>query len=557
MSDEPTLPPLPAGPRYNHENHTLRSFRKRVRGSSGLLPFASTSSDPAVFSSDDDPGLDNYVHGRRKRRYIGTWFNQQPASGDSGFGEDSQPLAKPPRRQLKRQMDSGVWMGSDASNETDDLVPLEIPSMRRPELFLTKPPNLSAAEQIAMGTIEQCVEDGAEVVDLRYADIRNLSIPISPSPTTAPIFTYSPIGKSLLTQHSALGLEELSNSTIEPLSSLALIPTVAEDVPFEHKEPHIKLYLAKNSLSRVPGAVFRIENLTVLSLRGNCLGELPPSIGKLRNLQALNVAQNKLKCLPAELLSLVGPRGSLEDLVLHPNPFFQPDNLPSDARGSLDYETLTFGATDTKDNNTLWTGYSTSLRSRSPVQFSDSTGTIYSDFHLEPTASKSNLIPCEDFCALDMPNRAPWQSRSQAFGLLEDASTRVPTLFELALRAASQAPEIEELADQVAGVVPQHIPPILKRAAKVRETGGQSCCICHRQVVIPQTEWLEWRQVFHRNIIYDSPTSTRPRLDTDGNQDGNTIWVPFIRKGCSWKCVPQTAKKSPQSEYAESEPFEP
>ena len=361
----------------------------------------------------------------------------------------------------------------------------------------------------------------------------------------------------MLTQHSALGLEELSNSTIEPLSSLALIPTVAEDVPFEHKEPRIKLYLANNSLSRVPGAVFNIENLTVLSLRGNCLGELPPSIGKLRNLQALNVAQNKLKCLPAELLSLMGPRGSLEDLVLHPNPFYQPDNLPFHTWGSLDYETLTFGATDTNDN-TSWTGYSTSLRSRSPVQFSGSTGTIYSDFHLEPTAPNSNLISCEDFWSLAMPSRAPWQSRSQAFDLFEDPSTRVPTLFELALRAASQAPEIEELADQVAGLVPQHIPPLLKRAARVRETGGQSCCICHQQVVVPQTEWLEWRQVFHCKIIYDSSTSTRNSiLRTYGNQDGNTIWVPFLRKGCSWKCVPQTAKKPPQPEYTESEPFEP
>ncbi len=176
MADEPTLPPLPAAPRDGTENHTLRSFRKRVRGSSGLPP-VSTSSDPAVFSSDDDPGLDNYIQGRRKRRYVGSWFNQHPASTDSGFGDESQPLAKPQKRQLRRQMDSGVWLPSDASTETDDQVPLEMPPARRPELFAPGSSFISAAEQIARLKIQQCVDNGEEVVDLRVSTASLLLVP--------------------------------------------------------------------------------------------------------------------------------------------------------------------------------------------------------------------------------------------------------------------------------------------------------------------------------------------------------------------------------------------
>ena len=97
-----------------------------------------------------------------------------------------------------------------------------------------------------------------------------------------------------LKQFSCIGLEELSNDIVEPLTRFALIPTVTEDVPFEHKDPEIELYLAKNSLSRVPKTLFSVEYLTVLSLRENCLTELPPSICKLTNLQALNVAQVSL-----------------------------------------------------------------------------------------------------------------------------------------------------------------------------------------------------------------------------------------------------------------------
>ena len=170
MAEEPSLPPLPPGAFDQNENQTLRSFRKRVRGNSGV-PLVSTSSDPAVFSSDDDPALDNYMHGRRKKtRYVGTWFSQHPESTDSAIGDDevqqSLPLPKPGRREFKRQVDSGVWLGSDSSNGSESENLLEPPVTRRPDIFSPKKSNLSASEEVAYFKIQQCVDEGLEVIDI-------------------------------------------------------------------------------------------------------------------------------------------------------------------------------------------------------------------------------------------------------------------------------------------------------------------------------------------------------------------------------------------------------
>lgn len=187
MAEEPALPPrlppsLPPGGR-----------RKRGRDGERSPSEPSTSSDPAVFSSDDDPALDNYQdHGRRKRRYVGTWFDQHPASSDSALGDDTDPVYPPPRRrnrapspslslslsqpqkrEFKRQLDSGVWMGTDGSlTDTDDDVDLELPAARLPLVPPSSPPparpRFSLEEQAAQETILSCVEGGIEDVDLRW-----------------------------------------------------------------------------------------------------------------------------------------------------------------------------------------------------------------------------------------------------------------------------------------------------------------------------------------------------------------------------------------------------
>jgi len=55
------------------------------------------------------------------------------------------------------------------------------------------------------------------------------------------------------------------------------------------------MYLSSNSLKEVPQEMWRIENITVLTLRNNMLKQLSPAIAKLRNLIELNVSGNQLQ----------------------------------------------------------------------------------------------------------------------------------------------------------------------------------------------------------------------------------------------------------------------
>ncbi len=264
-----------------------------------------------------------------------------------------------------------------------------------------------------------------------------------------------------------------------------------------------------------------------------------------------NPAQNNLQFLPGELLELLRPGSRLNDLVVHPNPFLQPDSLSYQSWGSSDYELLTFGVSDGKVEGD-WDGFSTSLRGRSPVQYTDSTGLLCSDFKIAPIAPNSNRIPYEDFWTLGRPTA---RVRPQLTIDPDHKPSRVPTLFELALRAAAKAPQIEEIADEITGEVAERIPPSVKRAAYVHETGGQACCVCKRSVMIPQTEWLEWRELFRSSMTNrDGFFATRVSRMV---RTGDDIWVPFIRRGCSWHCVPKTAQQPILPHDTQAVPCEP
>eukprot|EP01134_Creolimax_fragrantissima_P004267 CFRG4267T1 len=91
---------------------------------------------------------------------------------------------------------------------------------------------------------------------------------------------------------------------------------------------NIQLYLANNSLTRLPPCIYNLVNVTVLSLRGNNLKELPSSIANLVNLTELSVSSNQLRMLPAELLKL--PK--LENLGASPNPFVEESVVQVDRR---------------------------------------------------------------------------------------------------------------------------------------------------------------------------------------------------------------------------------
>lgn len=80
--------------------------RKRTQPS--FLLEDNTPSDPALFSSDPpDPSAEHYFVPRPKKQYRGTWWQNEKHERRA-------------RKAFERNMDSGIFMGSDSSYETLD-----------------------------------------------------------------------------------------------------------------------------------------------------------------------------------------------------------------------------------------------------------------------------------------------------------------------------------------------------------------------------------------------------------------------------------------------------
>ena len=234
----------------------------------------SLSSDP-LFSEDPSGAEDlaSYDRPKRKRMVRGPWYSVGKKGSQSGLRQ-SMP------KDACRNLDSGVWMGSDQSDESLDGILSSQDKMRRlagqdgmdvPE---EEPVVLGGAEQMANGIVQACVEAGKESVDL-----------------------------------SELGLRDISPTILRPLHQLIRPSHIALTEPpsegeFNVLTPAIKLFLARNALTSLPPELFHLENITVLSLRNNDLTELPPCIGRLHKIRELNIGGNDIRYLPWELFHL-------------------------------------------------------------------------------------------------------------------------------------------------------------------------------------------------------------------------------------------------------------
>ncbi|KAI1506065.1 hypothetical protein F5X99DRAFT_404613 [Biscogniauxia marginata] len=543
MTEEPTLPPTVA---WDSETQSFANTRKRARDGAAALPLFTNSSDPAVFSSDDDPHVDNYSHGRhRKKRYVGSWFQQHPASSDSTFAEVVRPRPKA-KRTFERQFDSGVWMGSDSSMDLEESTVLEIELPAEPKLpqlrYARPAAAVSPREDIVRRKIQSAIDEGNEDIDL-----------------------------------SSLGITSIPNAIISQLSEFSCIPLVAEDVPFEQKDPSLKLFLYDNPLIRAPGALFNLEYLTVLSLRNTKITELPPSIGNLHNLQSLNLSLNRLRYLPAELLDLIKYPGKLEHLSIHPNPFYQPDSLSElpdiegevakelDGMFTLIHESSVSGnATDrfwistdygspgaTKQpliNDTDFFGWQAMILGRSPVQYNDSRGFVLSRFQLpqqercgsdSPVSKQqaSVTIQIEDLNSPPAPARP---HRDQVTSSTEQS--RVFSLFELALQSCCRTGQLAKLPSYLPPQAPPHFAKILDRIDEQSDEnanlGDVPCSVCKRRVTVPTAQWIEWWDLSISAMNQKGPRKSRIPLSS--HQDERA--VPFLRRGCSWRCVPKPMK---------------
>jgi hypothetical protein len=169
MADDLPLPRLAWNP--TTESFSKNTPRKRVRLSSPPI-----SSDPPIFSSDDDPSADNYsTQARRKKKFRGPWFRQRPASDDGS--QDSNENDQKKRRKFERQFDSGVFMGSDGTDMDESMEefeagPVSLP-LRQSRVTHQSGKAAPTPEELARGQIQRCLEEGDESIDLSYVFLEN------------------------------------------------------------------------------------------------------------------------------------------------------------------------------------------------------------------------------------------------------------------------------------------------------------------------------------------------------------------------------------------------
>lgn len=515
----PGLEPPSSPPLFPMATRTSR--KKRARSQSLHARNASsahTSSDPFVFSSDDAPeDIENYNSPvRKKRQYTGTW-NQ----------------------------DSGVWLPSDSSD--DSLIeklaaastgpPLfgQVPRPGEPEeLPLPAPRPVRVAEPpstehaVAHAKVHECVEEGNERVDL-----------------------------------SALQLRSISDDLLLPLSHLIRHPKIGSEVPseeaYEAFTPSLQLYLSSNSLRSLPGAIWNLENLGVLSLRINKLTEISPGIANLKNLKELNLAGNRLRWLPWELLQLVPPKGNLTRLSVTPNPFIKGlsayrttqlcddpvkmqrsiDDLKAELEGDVE-------DADTKEQLVWLLKLHESLLQKmqehaSTPDLSEDVSAPQSPFKppswkQEPIFIASTSVTRMDFDG-SLERGSPQQPSSTSYEVttfpvpsvghapvddLPASSTRVPSLFELSLRSAGRAVSHPEL---LRDLLPLDTPPRVLRGldetAKVHQNGCQKCSVCKREYILPRAEWIEYWHYVPDSLVISAEDA----------------FLPFLRRACSLGCA--------------------
>ncbi|KAF2456736.1 hypothetical protein BDY21DRAFT_42128 [Lineolata rhizophorae] len=538
--DLSSSPPLPARPP-----------RKRPHADSGHVAARSSSGDLPVFSSDDiqDASVDDYARPRRKRFHHGPWWHH---------GDAARACAEPPapKGDLARNVDSGVWMGSDGSDDSLALPPVPVacgpavPALTdAPPASQTKqaPSRPDPAADRVRREVSHCLETGREIVDLSDQSLVHLE-----GDALAPL-------KTLVRQSPAFN--------------------VASDTEcYESLTPRLQLYLFRNELVSLPFELWSLQNLTVLSLRNNRLTELPPAISNLVNLVELNLSGNLLRWLPYELLRLFGSGGRLRRFTASPNPFVQPFDL--DMQNSVTPRML-FGAGNT-DQQRLDTLYaeeapwlvgtpstaqpqteSTPADQESPNEFlrwvRGLEKTLYlrmkADGHSgkhSPTTRENLRCRCGRGGALCFKVDPVYMASTPPALLKSDGSpiqgsatppsrvqervipagnpdiefahaghleSRVPSLFELCLRTCASASLSTQLQELLPPGCPSQIVSGLDEATKARE--GRLCSVCRSKYVIARAEWIQY---WHHDP--DSLTWTP-----------GSLFLPFLRRACSPKCA--------------------
>ncbi|KAK6367115.1 hypothetical protein LTR64_007975 [Lithohypha guttulata] len=466
---DPQLPRLP----FSQIKSRKRFIRSdEVTDADILSGSARTSSDPALFSSDETPDAENYAAPKRRKKqtYAGTWWGARMArtrAGSHGLSSDGSSR-RGGKRRFTRNFDSGIFMCSDDSNTEPssdssfgrELVEEQKRSVRKSFLQQSQSPVRSqppspqvispqrmrvkqdvmrdSKEDLVLSVIRTCVEQCKEDVDLS-----NMSIDTLPAE-----------------------LRELATIVKDDPADLA---------QFESLVARPRLYLSNNLIREFPTPILELSNLRLLSIRQNKLTRLPPGIRNLTKLETLNISGNRLQHLPVEVLDLMAHH-RLSELHSEPNPWMW-------------YSTNHVGN---------YAPYSTKRRlsydnkaRRNDMTFDISAGLVAAREQVnEMTAAASTNQP----------------------------KSSVPRLSELVLRQLSQ---VNNSKTDLSALLPSDAPPtvttMLGDLYTAQTEGGRRCACCQRLYINPARRWIEWWRVWVRMAVAENPVSGlhRPHLSSD------------------------------------------
>lgn len=481
---------------------TANAGRKRLHSDYGSLssdPLFSEDASELEFKDDDEQP-------QRKRLFKGPWWD----------------VGRRPRQSLRRNMmkkegfrnvDSGVWMGSDGSS--DDSLSIDNSRMKlafrddsgRQRQQYQQPTEWSNdPEAFADRVVQGCLEHGKETIDL-----------------------------------SGIGLTALSNATLSPLHQMIkhahddLTQPPSEDL-FAPLTPSIQLFLYGNLLTSLPPELFNLANITVLSLRNNSLQELPSSITRLPKLAELNIAGNQLRSLPWELLNMLRSKENTCEVSLRPNPFNVP-RLSTEAELPSHTKTTDDQADSSNAASALFRQLEMRfIRGRQALNAGDEDATPKKKrnskeqlIFLAPSRivfRESDGAVARSALNMGFEEENAWEAPvfDTQYPPRSAASSTAPSLFELALRSAQLSYDLRDVSSTLSKDTPSTICRALEEAAKGVEYGNERCSTCSKTFVVARAEWLEYW--FHGHEYYDL---SEEKI------------LPFKRKACSWDCAQVTA----------------
>ncbi|KKZ61542.1 hypothetical protein EMCG_03876 [[Emmonsia] crescens] len=597
MERDIPLPPPRRGARQ-------RAFSRHLPHRSDYFTFDSTlpSSDPPLFSSDDfqSSTLENYHNSSelrnaatrpgssasraqttttRKRQYRGTWWGEEEAE------KERYATAEKKKRRTefkdKRNLDSGVWLGSDDSiesalsdnninnndNDNSEVGENNYHGRVAPVPYYAKGGVATAANAGRDGEIEAGEQQAGVLRGPIFA--RSRKVVDSASTIKAMVrmdesYQHSQarkiIAECLETGLEVIDISNLNMRTIpagllRPIAQFTKYPVIAEmdKMPslsppnceqfFSSFEPFLCLFMTNNQLKTLPAEVFELSNLSVLSVRHNELEQIPGSIGNLTKLRELNVAGNQLSYLPFEVLQLLQTKDThMRQLTVHPNPFVMPDssnvaewhcNVASDGRPFTQNEREERNDEATNPPLALSAGIRPTLAPGViPIPILIARG-IVQLFDAEGRPADKNSLS------------SPFSASSSS-----SSSSLSPSLRDFALRAYNRGPQISHLIDPDTFAGPAIILDLLKRAERVRDAGGKKCSGCARSFVITRAQWVEWWDC--ESYGWNIPSGCGDESDDDDdtllrvlrkmlrNGTGRVLKpLPFLREVCCWGCVPR------------------